>query len=51
MSLAARDEGILRCFAGVEQYAFRTADVRHVARPGPLPLRAHEIYEALRDAA
>jgi chemotaxis signal transduction protein len=29
---AGRDEGILRCFAGSEQYAFRTADVRHVAR-------------------
>jgi 2-oxoglutarate ferredoxin oxidoreductase subunit alpha len=32
-------------------HAALPADVRHVARPGPLPLRAHEIYEALRDAA
>jgi chemotaxis signal transduction protein len=28
----ARDEGILRCSIGAEQYAFRTADVQHVAR-------------------
>jgi chemotaxis signal transduction protein len=28
----SRDEGILRCSVGAEQYAFRTIDVRHLAR-------------------
>jgi chemotaxis signal transduction protein len=37
---STRDEGILRCFVGAEQYAFRTRDVRHVARA-----------EQLRDSA
>jgi 2-oxoglutarate/2-oxoacid ferredoxin oxidoreductase subunit alpha len=27
------------------------ADVRHIARPGPLPLRPHDIHQALRELA
>jgi chemotaxis signal transduction protein len=30
--VSSRDEGILRCSVGQEQYAFRTIDVRHLAR-------------------
>jgi chemotaxis signal transduction protein len=39
---SARDEGFLRCFVGSEQYAFRTRDVRHVARAEHLRDDANE---------